>query len=122
MPRCFRCGDRYKAQRTPTHSASQRCSVRSLLDLSDWNGERPAARLKAVSASPLWRYRTMTDKAEIERVEDAATQPDAPAKAEQMRSGLDDLSIWESLRRYKVVTGIAMAAAFSASLDGYRMF
>ncbi|KAL4940005.1 hypothetical protein BDV06DRAFT_230690 [Aspergillus oleicola] len=65
----------------------------------------------------------MTDKVETEKVEQTATtQEDAPVKGEPlMRSGLDDLSIWESLRRYKVVTMIAMAAAFSASLDGYQI-
>lgn len=37
-----------------------------------------------------------------------------------MRSEVDNLSVWESLRRYKVVSLVAMCAAFSASLDGYR--
>lgn len=38
----------------------------------------------------------------------------------QMRSKEDDLSVWEGAKKYKVVTLVAMAAAFSASLDGYR--
>lgn len=37
-----------------------------------------------------------------------------------MRSKLDDLSVWQSVRRFKRVGCIAMLAAFSASLDGYR--
>ncbi|KAL3481246.1 general substrate transporter [Aspergillus californicus] len=64
------------------------------------------------------------EKSQSEMVEQAAAQeiPVAVAKGEPlMRSTLDDLSIWESLGRYKVVTMIAMAAAFSASLDGYQI-
>ncbi len=38
----------------------------------------------------------------------------------QMRSKLDDLSVWESVKRQKLITIVAMSAAFSASLDGYR--
>lgn len=38
-----------------------------------------------------------------------------------MRSNADDLSIWQSVRQYKSLGIVAMAAAFSASLDGYRM-
>ncbi|KAL4988646.1 general substrate transporter [Aspergillus falconensis] len=66
----------------------------------------------------------MTEKAETERIEETVTvEKDEAMRKEQplMRSGLDNLSIWESLRRYKVVTMIAMAAAFSASLDGYQI-
>lgn len=37
-----------------------------------------------------------------------------------MRSRADDLPIWQTLWRYKAIGLIAMAAAFSASLDGYR--
>lgn len=64
----------------------------------------------------------MEEKVETERVEDRTIEAEnAPTKGQPvMRSNLDNLSIWESLRRYKVVTMIAMAAAFSASLDGYR--
>lgn len=39
-----------------------------------------------------------------------------------MRSSEDDLSIWRTARRFKLTSTIAMAAAFSASLDGYRTF
>lgn len=37
-----------------------------------------------------------------------------------MRSRADELSIWQSVRRNKVLGLIAMSAAFSAALDGYR--
>lgn len=37
-----------------------------------------------------------------------------------LRSKADDLSIWRSVRQYKRVGFIAMAAAFCAALDGYR--
>lgn len=65
----------------------------------------------------------MAEKPETERVEETTTvdKDEANSKGQPlMRSELDNLSIWESLRRYKVVTTIAMVAAFSASLDGYR--
>jgi hypothetical protein len=39
-----------------------------------------------------------------------------------MFSKEDDLTVWQSVRRYRMVGVIAMAAAFSASLDGYRKF
>lgn len=42
--------------------------------------------------------------------------------AQPMRSKVDDLSVWQSIQQYKVVGFVAMAAAFSASLDGYRKF
>ncbi|OJJ44016.1 hypothetical protein ASPZODRAFT_122161 [Penicilliopsis zonata CBS 506.65] len=38
-----------------------------------------------------------------------------------MRAREDDLSVWQSVQRYKLVGVIAMAAAFSASLDGYQI-
>lgn len=37
-----------------------------------------------------------------------------------LRSSFDDLGVWQSVRRFKYVGSIAMLAAFSASLDGYR--
>ncbi|KAF7122119.1 hypothetical protein CNMCM5793_000075 [Aspergillus hiratsukae] len=38
-----------------------------------------------------------------------------------MRTKEDDLGIWQSVRRYKWVSALAMIAAFSASLDGYQI-
>lgn len=40
----------------------------------------------------------------------------------QMRSKSDDLSVWQSMVKHKLVGLVAMSAAFSASLDGYRGF
>lgn len=37
-----------------------------------------------------------------------------------MRAAVDDYTVWQSVRRFKKVGCIAMAAAFCASLDGYR--
>lgn len=39
---------------------------------------------------------------------------------QQMRTKSDDLPIWETVKSYKLVTIMAFAASFSASLDGYR--
>ncbi|KAL4746877.1 hypothetical protein BDW72DRAFT_206984 [Aspergillus terricola var. indicus] len=66
----------------------------------------------------------MAEKVETEKVEETTTveKDETTGKGQPlMRSELDNLSIWESLRRYKVVTMIAMVAAFSASLDGYQI-
>jgi hypothetical protein len=38
----------------------------------------------------------------------------------QLMSHLDTLSVWQAVKVYKRVTLVAMLAAFSASLDGYR--
>lgn len=67
------------------------------------------------------------DKGQIEMVEQSmttVTRPETPMKGDGpiMRSKVDDLSVWQSIRQYKVIGVVAMAAAFSASLDGYRMF
>ena len=37
-----------------------------------------------------------------------------------MRAKEDDFTVWQSVQRHKRVGAIAMAAAFCASLDGYR--
>ncbi|RQM04955.1 hypothetical protein DH86_00003879 [Scytalidium sp. 3C] len=64
-------------------------------------------------------------KAQDERVERVITEEEhrGISKGDHalMRSKVDDLSVWESLRRFKLVAGIAMIAAFSASLDGYQI-
>ncbi|KAJ6011993.1 hypothetical protein N7522_002348 [Penicillium canescens] len=38
-----------------------------------------------------------------------------------MRTKEDDLGVWQSVKRYKRVSALAMIAAFSASLDGYQI-
>jgi hypothetical protein len=63
-------------------------------------------------------------KASAENIEDASShQGDGmPTKSMGpiMRSREDDLGVWQCVRRFKTVSLIAMTAAFSASLDGYR--
>lgn len=62
-------------------------------------------------------------KDNVENIEDASNQGDAmPTKSMGpiMRSREDDLGVWQCVRRFKTVSLIAMTAAFSASLDGYR--
>ena len=39
-----------------------------------------------------------------------------------MRTKADELGIWQSLRKNRLVALIAMGAAFSAALDGYRKY
>ncbi|KAL4897129.1 general substrate transporter [Aspergillus ambiguus] len=61
-----------------------------------------------------------------EAVEDAPATEGIPPSASKtgaalMRSDIDNLSVWQSVRRYKNVALIAMCAAFSASLDGYQI-
>ncbi|KAF8851310.1 MFS transporter [Acephala macrosclerotiorum] len=54
-------------------------------------------------------------KHDVEEIEDSK------GAAPQMRLKSDDLGIWESVGRYKLISAVAMAAAFSASLDGYQI-
>ena len=66
-----------------------------------------------------------TAKTEIETVEHYATTQEMERTISKgdlpvMRTKADDLTIWQSVRRYKRVSVLAMTAAFSASLDGYR--
>lgn len=53
----------------------------------------------------------------------AEKRPTTPVKNGDpvMRSREDDLSVWQCALRFKKVSLIAMIAAFTASLDGYRM-
>lgn len=66
----------------------------------------------------------MEPKANTEIVENATVdqRDDPPMKSmgPVMRSREDDLGMLQCVRRFKTVSLIAMAAAFSASLDGYR--
>ena len=57
-------------------------------------------------------------KSQIEMVENSAIVHGDGAPV--MRAKADDLSVWQSVRKYKRVGFIAMAASFCASLDGYR--
>ena len=85
--------------------------------------------LRKFESLPLWHIRmpssTMdTTKANTENIENAICKQreDMPVKGMGpiMRSREDDLGIWQCVTRFKTVSWIAMAAAFSASLDGYR--
>ncbi len=63
------------------------------------------------------------ETAESEAVENRTTAEEVmppPKDAPLMRSREDDIPIWQSVRRHKLVGLIAMAAAFCAALDGYR--
>lgn len=40
----------------------------------------------------------------------------------QMKSTMDRISVWQAVKTYRRVSMICMAAAFSASVDGYREF
>ena len=60
-----------------------------------------------------------------ENIEHAISTKEMEAQIEKanipiMRTKEDDLGVWQSVKRYKRVSALAMIAAFSASLDGYR--
>lgn len=62
-----------------------------------------------------------------ENIEHAITTKEMETQIEKgktpvMRTKEDDLGVWQSVRRYKWVSTLAMIAAFSASLDGYRKY
>ncbi|OKL61225.1 hypothetical protein UA08_03351 [Talaromyces atroroseus] len=68
-----------------------------------------------------------TAKTEEQTIEHVAMAPEETnetgilkGSAPVMRTAEDDLSIWQSVRRYKRASMLAMIAAFSASLDGYQ--
>ena len=58
------------------------------------------------------------DKVKVVNVDNSSHEE--KGSVHQMRTKADDLPIWESVKRYKLVSLLAMVAAFSASLDGYR--
>ncbi|RDW62205.1 putative maltose permease (MalP) [Coleophoma cylindrospora] len=55
----------------------------------------------------------------VEHCNNAEENPKSAAPAMRLKS--DDLGIMESVGRYKLITLVAMAAAFCASLDGYQI-
>jgi SP family general alpha glucoside:H+ symporter-like MFS transporter len=63
-------------------------------------------------------------KENVENIEDLSPnqRDEMPTKSMGpiMRSREDDLGVWQCVLRFKTVSLIAMTAAFSASLDGYR--
>lgn len=72
---------------------------------------------------PVTMQQAKAERETIENYTNAEEMPPPSAKggAPLMRSKADDLSVWQSIRRYKIVGLIAMAAAFCASLDGYQI-
>ncbi|ETS83859.1 hypothetical protein PFICI_05735 [Pestalotiopsis fici W106-1] len=62
---------------------------------------------------------------EIEGIEARVSQKEQVAVPKDdgpvMRAAVDDFTVWQSVRRFKKVGCIAMAAAFCASLDGYQI-
>ncbi|CDM30447.1 General substrate transporter [Penicillium roqueforti FM164] len=66
-----------------------------------------------------------SSKTNTENIEDAFSHQEnvMPTKSMGpiMRSREDDLGVWHCVRRFKIVSLIAMTAAFSASLDGYQI-
>ncbi|KAF4176555.1 hypothetical protein CNMCM8927_000729 [Aspergillus lentulus] len=65
-------------------------------------------------------------KCTSETIEQAITTEKMESQVEKgnnpiMRTKEDDFGIWQSVRRYKWVSALAMIAAFSASLDGYQI-
>jgi hypothetical protein len=68
-------------------------------------------------------YTMDLSKGNSETIEHVSTQqePDMASKERPvMRSKVDDMTVWQSVKQFKLVSLVAMAAAFSASLDGYR--
>lgn len=78
-----------------------------------------------LSSTPL-NMNTSDIKAEISHIDDAkvdhynGTDEEEPVHTVVMKSSLDRMSVFQAMRVYKRVVGVAMLAAFSASLDGYR--
>ena len=63
------------------------------------------------------------NETEIQAVEmqEHRDEPTKDAGGPLMRSKEDEMGIWRTVVRHKRVGYISMAAAFCASLDGYRM-
>jgi len=57
----------------------------------------------------------------IEHVSDIPPTITSATPNQIMRSREDDISVFAAFKRYKLVTAVAFAAAFSASLDGYQI-
>lgn len=77
-----------------------------------------------MSNNKIAQYNSHDANMEVEesKIEDVNVTENADEKVAPppMRSKSDDLSVWEAVKRYKFVTLVGMAGAFSASLDGYR--
>jgi SP family general alpha glucoside:H+ symporter-like MFS transporter len=71
-------------------------------------------------AQPIKADSEMVENTAITAATDEDILPTSKGGAPVMRSKADDLSVWQTVRIYKRVGLIAMAAGFCASLDGYR--
>ena len=68
------------------------------------------------------------DAVDVDRVEDTAgadmTSKDAAADAAmrgQATTGYETLTLWETVKMFKVSTAVCFFAAFSAATDGYQI-
>ncbi|KAF3764006.1 general substrate transporter [Cryphonectria parasitica EP155] len=71
-------------------------------------------------------HNALDEKPEQEGIERALTTGEDDAgnmKGDRhvMRARADDLGIWETVKRYRLVTLVGMIAAFAATLDGYQI-
>lgn len=82
--------------------------------MSDLKGDHEMHEIAAVDNN------INVDDGNVKAVGVEHSGPEEKAQAQQMLTKSDDLPIWESVKRYKLVSLLAMVAAFSASLDGYR--
>ncbi|KAJ5820027.1 hypothetical protein N7474_005618 [Penicillium riverlandense] len=63
-------------------------------------------------------------KGNSEAIEHVSTQQEPYMVSKErpvMRAKVDDFTVWQSVKQFKLVSLVAMAAAFSASLDGYQI-
>lgn len=75
-----------------------------------------------IQAIPLEMNEKDNEVIHTERLQTAEEIRKTMSKGEvvQMRSKFADLGTLQALKQYKLLGFVAMAAAFSASLDGYR--
>lgn len=54
-------------------------------------------------------------------VEQAMKASEVKVQAGQLSSGYESLSLWQTVKVFKVATAYCFAAAFSAATDGYQI-
>ena len=79
-------------------------------------------------SSPKTKFETDEFKARDElegaHVEEAFKSTEVKAEAEakgQSSSGYENLTLWQTVKLFKVATAYCFAAAFSAATDGYQI-
>jgi hypothetical protein len=68
--------------------------------------------------------REMPQQAAVDLVEDIDMSKDAAANAAirgQAATGYETLTLWETVKTFKVSTAACFLAAFSAATDGYQI-